>query len=232
MSLAGLEGNDDIIGYSEGVLDAWGVPQARGAADADLGSKFKIMGANFKFYNAGQPIHTPIEAAMTLITQHKIAPKTIKSLHIGMPAEAMKTVFGRAMHNINVQDMVAANVVRGGLRLVEMPFPQILSEPLYKQVRSRTTVAVDPEINREFPDGRGARVTIVTADGKSVSLRIDNPKGHSRRGEPSWDDLLGKWRGSLTTVDVARAIEIARKLDELPSAQPLFDAFAGVMKPA
>lgn len=229
MSQAGLEGNEDIIGYPEGALDAWGVPQARAAADADLGSKFKIMGANFKFYNAGQPIHTPIEAAMQLVTQHKIAPRSIKSVQIGLPAAGMKTVYGRAMHNINVQDMVAANIARGGLKLVDYPFPAILEDPIYKQVRARTTAAVDAEINREFPDGRGGRVTITTNDGKSVSLRIDNPKGHSRRGEPSWEDLLGKWRGSLSTVDVEKAMELARKIDQLPSAAPLFDAFAGVM---
>lgn len=227
MARDGLEGNEDIIGSDEGLLDAWGDGRHDDAVTAGLGTVFKISGANFKFYNAGYPIHTPIEAAMTLVKQNRIPNDAIQSIAIGMPQNAMKVVDNREMHNISVQDMVAANLAKGGLRLVDEPFPAILSDPVYKRLRGLIAVSVDSDLQREFPDGRGARVTITTKDGQRRSLRIDNPRGHSLRGDVSWDDLAEKWRGSLPNCDPTRALEIARKLDTLPSASPLFAAFAG-----
>ncbi|TXC72844.1 MmgE/PrpD family protein [Sphingomonas ginsenosidivorax] len=227
MAQAGLEGNEDIIGSAEGVLDAWGDGRHDDAVVAGLGRDFKIMGANFKFYNAGYPIHTPIEAVQTIIRQNAIANDAIQSILIGMPQNAMKVVDNREMHNISVQDMVAANLAKGGLKLVDEPFPAILSDPTYKRLRTLISVAVDPELQSEFPNGRGARVTIVTRDGKRHVLRIDNPRGHSLRGDVSWDDLAEKWRGSLPNCDPGRALEIARNLDKLTSAKDLFAAFAG-----
>lgn len=227
MAQHGLEGNEDIIGSPEGLLDAWGDGQHDDAVTKGLGSEFKIMGANFKFYNAGQPIHTPIEAAMRLVRENRIPPAAIRSIVIGMPLNAMKVVDNREMHNISVQDMVAAHLTRGGLKLTEEPFPAILNDPTYKRLRGLITVKVDPEIQQQFPNGRGARVTITTVAGKSHTLRIDNPRGHSLRGDVSWEDLAEKWSGSLPNLDATRALELARKLETLPDCNDLFAAFAG-----
>jgi hypothetical protein len=64
-------------------------------------------------------------------------------------------------------------------------------------------------------------------DGVTRSLRIDNPLGHSLRGEPSWDELATKWRGSLANCDTDKALALARRLDELKDARQLCDAFLG-----
>lgn len=229
MAQAGLEGNEDIIGAKEGLLDAWGDPASRHFATQGLGTDFEIMRGNFKFFNAGYPIHTPVEAAMTLVKQNRIANDAIKGILIGMPENAMKVVNNREMHNICVQDMVAATLTKGGLKLIDEPFPAILSDPTYKRLRSAITVQVDPDLQREFPNGRGARVTIVMNNGARHSLRIDNPRGHSLRGEVSWDDLAEKWRGSLPGCDVDKALALAQRLDKLDNVHELFAAFDGVM---
>jgi 2-methylcitrate dehydratase PrpD len=232
MAQVGLEGNEDILGSQDGFIDAWGDRGAIGAFTRNLGSDFKIMGANFKFYNAGQPIHTPIEAAMTLVRQNRLPVDQISAITIGMPLNAMKVVDNRDMHNISVQSMVAANLARGGLKLADFPFPEILTDPAYIRLRRAITVSVDPDIQREFPNGRGARVTIVMANGKRHSLRIDNPRGHSLRGEPSWDQLLEKWAGSLPGMNVERAWSLAQRLEGLERAEDLFAAFDGVNQPS
>lgn len=227
MAQIGLEGNEDIVGAPEGVLDAWGDGKHDLAVVQNLGQDYKILGGNFKFYNAGYPIHTPLEAALTLVRDNRIAPDDISAILIGMPENAMKVVDNREMHNICVQDMVAANIARGGLKLVDYPFPEILTDPTYRRLRAAITVSVDPELQRQFPNGRGARVTIVTKNGARKTLRIDNPLGHSLRGEPSWDELGRKWRGSLADCDTDHALSIAQKLDSLEDASTLFEAFAG-----
>ncbi len=225
MAQTGLEGNEDILGSQDGFVDAWGDRSRIDDLTKGLGTDFKIMGANFKFYNAGQPIHTPLEASLTLVRQNRLAVDRIAAIEIGMPRNAMKVVDNREMHNISVQDMVAANLARGGLKLSEYPFPEILSDRAYRRLRAAIKVSVDPEIDREFPNGRGARVTIVMQDGTRHSQRIDNPRGHSLRGEPSWDDLLEKWQGTLPGIDVAKAWQLAQRLDRLDRAEDLFAAF-------
>lgn len=228
MARIGMEGHDDIIGTKDGIYAAWGDGKHREAITSELGASFKILGANFKFFNAGYPIHTAVEAAMILVRDHHISPDNITAIHVGMPETSLKTVDNRAMHIISVQDMVAATIASGGLKLVDRPFPAILADPAYQRLRSLIVANVDPELNREFPNGRGARVTITTVQGARYSLRIDNPRGHSLRGEVTWNDLVEKWRDALPGCDVSKALSLARRLDELDNVDVFFDAFKGV----
>ena len=147
-----------------------------------LGDEYAVMGANFKFMNAGYPIHAAVEAASEVMRTHRIDAATIVAVHVGMPANALRVVDNRAMHNICVQDMLAAAIVRGGLGLRDSPFPAILAHPEYLAMRGRITVGIDPDLQRDQPDGRGANVAITTTSGAVLAHRVDWPKGHSRRG--------------------------------------------------
>ncbi len=225
MSAAGLEGVEDILGMRDSLLEAWGTEGAAQAVTRKLGEDWSIMGSNFKFINAGYPIHSAVEAATTLAARHCIDVAQIASVHVGMPEKAMRVVDNREMHNICVQDMVCANLVRGRLSLRELPFPAILSDPGFVRLRTRVTVAVDAELNRDQPEGRGSNVTITTANHASVSLRIDAPRGHALRGGVSWSDLAEKWEDGLPECDVGRMIALADGLENLADVRELADAF-------
>lgn len=232
MAKVGMQGHDDILGSADGVYAAWGDGKNREAITRELGSTFKIQGANFKFFNAGYPIHTAVEAATTLVGTNGIPAERIARIVVGMPEGSLKTVDNREMHNISVQDMVCAAIASGGLKLVDRPFPAMLSNPTYLRLRSLIVAQVDAELNREFPDGRGARVAITTTDGSKFSLRVDNPRGHSLRGEITWKDLADKWTHSLDGCNVPAALELAERMEKLEDVNTLFDAFKGVNKQA
>jgi len=157
MSAAGLEGCEDVLDGADGVLDAWGAEDRIDTLTRGLGDDYAIMGANFKFINAGYPIHAPVEAAMKLVADHHLALQAIDSVQIGMPGNALRVVDNRAMHNICVQDMVSAALVRGGLSLGESPFPALLGDPDFSRMRARVTAGVDPGLERDQPNGRGAK---------------------------------------------------------------------------
>jgi len=227
MSAAGLEGNEDILASENGLLEAWGDEAQRGSITQNLGTEFALMDANFKFFNAGYPIHTPVEATTALIEKHGIAADDIEAIEVGMPENAMRVVDNRHMHSICVQDMLAATIALGGLKLSDLPFPAVLGDPVFTAIRSRIKVVVDAELQREHPDGRGARVTISTFSGASYAMRIDHPKGHSRRGEVEWADLAAKWRGSLAGRDVEAAVKSAQKLDEVDDIFDFTGQFGG-----
>ena len=225
MADIGMEGADDILGAPYGLLDAWGAENGREIVTRDLGSDYAVMGANFKFANAGYPIHAALEAAITLVHEHQLDASRVSAVHIGMPANVLRVVDNRPMHNICVQDMVAAAIVQGGHSLSHPPFPAILDNPAFPVMRARITVGVDAELERDHPKGRGANVAITTTSGTRVEQRVEWPKGHSRRGGVTWEDLSAKWHDALPESDIDRALELARGLEDLDDASMLADAY-------
>ena len=138
------------------------------------------MGANFKFINAGYPIHAAVEAAMGLVTEHSIEAAEIDSVEVGMPTNAMRVVDNRKMHNICLQDMLGAALVQKGLSLRRQPFPEILVDPAFAPMRARVVVSPDRPGSRA-PNGRGANVRITTRDGVSAERRRGLAEGPQRR---------------------------------------------------
>lgn len=227
MSVAGLEGHEDIIGAPYGVLHAWGEEGRRDAVVEGLGERYAVMDANFKMLNAGYPIHAPVEAALALVGTHGIRVDEIESVHVGMPTQTMKVVDARDMHNICLQDMLSAALVCGGLKLRESPFPDVLDDPAFLRLRPRVILRGDAELDREQPDGRGAIVEITTTYGFTVSRRVDHPKGHSQRGGLTWADLIGKWREGLPDCDVDKLVSVAQRLDDVDDLTEWLDTFKG-----
>jgi 2-methylcitrate dehydratase PrpD len=225
MAAAGLEGHRDILGAPYGVLHAWGAEGRREAVVDGLGQRYAILDANFKLINAGYPIHAPVEAALTLVADHKIAVGAIEAISVGMPTNAMKIVDNRDMHNICVQDMLCAALVQGGLKLRESPFPAVLSDPAFARLRPLIAVRGDAALDRDQPDGRGAIVAIRTGAGATVSKRVDHPQGHSQRGGLSWSQLAGKWHEGLPECDVDKLLSLAQRLDEVEDFAEFLDAF-------
>ena len=146
MAGMGLEGHEDILGAPCGVLHAWGSPEHRDALTLGLGERYAVMGANFKFINAGYPIHAPVEAALALVALHGIRLDAIESVYVGMPTNTMRVVDGRDMHNICLQDMLSAAMVQGGLKLRESPFPSVLNDPAFARLRPRVTLHGDADL--------------------------------------------------------------------------------------
>ena len=227
MAATGLEGNEDIIGAQHGLLEAWGIKDGPAILLRGLGEEYSVMGANFKFINAGYPIHAAVEAAMKLVHEHNLHADAIDAVQVGMPENAMRVVDNRNMHNICLQDMLSVALVRRGLKMSENYFPAILGDPAFLRMRPRVNLSVDPQLQAEQPIGRGARVTITTNDGKTFSNKVDAPRGHSSRGGVTWTDLGDKWRGELPGCDTDHVVRLAQRLEELDDVNLLTEAFAG-----
>ena len=228
MASAGLEGHEDIIGAPSGLLDAWGEEGGREIVAGDLGQGFSIMNACFKFFNAGYPIHASLEGALSLVRKHEIAPEEIAGIEVAMNASARRIVDERAMHNICLQDMLAANLARGGLRLHEEPFPSILDDPLFRALRERIIIKEDPT----FQDGKanrlGARIAISTKAGRMVSTIVDHPRGYDAQGRIGWADLEEKWSGNLQDCDLKTALALAKDLHKVDDVVLFASHFSGV----
>ncbi|WP_284748307.1 MmgE/PrpD family protein [Amycolatopsis sp. RTGN1] len=226
MAESGLEGVADVIGERHGLLDAWGVEDGRDRVVRGLGTEFGISGANFKFLRAGYPIHAAVEAALAIVDDHGVTWDTVESVEVGMPGHARRVVDGRTMHNICLQDMLAVALVHGGISLSGAHFPEIEADPAFARVRERITLRTDPDLDREQPNGRGAVVTITSTDGTTATRRVDHPRGHSLRSEPTWQDLAAKWRDALPGVDTDAWIDSAARLEDIDDVGKFAAQFA------
>jgi 2-methylcitrate dehydratase PrpD len=226
MAETGFEGCDDIIGDPHGVLEAWGTEDGADQLTRELGAEFAVMGANFKFMRAGYPIHSAVEAAMSITARHGISPEAIEAVRVGLPARALRVVDDRRMHDICLQDMLAIALSHGGLRLSETYFPAALDDPEFLRLRGCITAVVDPVFEVQAPDGRGAEVTIRCRDGRTYTERVEFPHGHSARGAASWADLSAKWHDAAGDLDVDAWVAAARSLEDMEDVGQLADCFA------
>ena len=83
-----------------------------------------------------------------------------------------------------------------------------LRDPAIHDLASRVTLEVDPEIDRDYPRTRAARVTLQTRAGRTHSLRIDHCKGTAENPLDE-TELLAKFRGVAGAVaDPARLQDV------------------------
>src|SRR5262245_37005750 len=94
--------------------------------------------------------------------------------------------------------MIAHALVHGSVRL-EAFGAERLRDPAVRDLMQRVTVVADPELSRNFPRQRAAKVEIETADGRALSHFQP-----TRQGDPELpltdDDLNAKYLELATPV--------------------------------
>ncbi len=195
LAAAGFDGSEAVLDSVHGPL-AWAEAPVQDPGRG-LGSEHAVMGANFKFYSAGYPIHAPAEAAMILMRDHGLRTGDIAAVTIGSNSRSLNTVGGRTMPSINIAHMVAVAMVHGDLGFDIAHHPTALNHPEVLRLKPLIGFAPDPELERTQPRGRGARVEIALRDGRRLSQLVEHPRGHARRGPVGWDELRGKWERLL-----------------------------------
>ncbi len=223
LAAAGFEGHDAILDAQHGPLD-WSeaVPSDLGA---DLGSEFAVMGANFKFYSAGYPIHAPVEGALLILRDAGLTVDDIGAVTVGMNSGAIDTVRDRKMHSIDVAHMTAVAMVHDGLDFDVTHSDAAHASSAVASLKVRIEIVADPELDRIQPRGRGARVKIVTRAGARHERLVEFPKGHCLRGGVDWEALDAKWRALLTarmgTEAYERYLGACRLLERLEDLSEL-----------
>jgi 2-methylcitrate dehydratase PrpD len=199
MAAAGFEASDNIFEAHGGIIDTWGMPGREGHLTKDVGVDYAVMGANFKFYSAGYPIHSPVEAVLGMKSDYGLDPQEIKSITVRMPSHPASVVNNRSMPSICLQHMVAVALVAGKLGFDEAHSSVLHNDPLVLQLKSRVELIGDPEFDREQPQGRGAHVTIET-DSQTLARKIEHPRGHRFRvPAPTWAEVRDKWEELLVS---------------------------------
>jgi 2-methylcitrate dehydratase PrpD len=203
----GFEATEDIFEGRGGVVSAWGQAGREGELVRGLGHEFEVMGANFKFYSAGYPIHSSVEAALSLKQAHAIDVADIVRIEARLPAYPASVVDDRGMPTISLQHMVSVALVAGKLGHDEAHSASLWSNAEVLRLKALVELTGDPDFEVSQP--RGCVIKIQLADGTVVEQRVEHPKGHRfRQPQPGWEDLREKWTDLLSSrIGLQRADE-------------------------
>lgn len=105
-----------------------------------------------------------------------------------------------------------------------------LADPRVRTILDRTTLRMDPELDKGYPEGIPNRITITTADGRQLVGEQSYPRGHFHN--PMTDaeveaKLLSNVASRWSEAQSRRVIDLVRGLEQQSSLDALLSEMAG-----
>jgi 2-methylcitrate dehydratase PrpD len=196
-------------------------PQGLGAGmsqDADpeklvdrLGSRWALVETSFKYHASCRHTHPAADALLQLVQTHHLGADDIASVvahvHQGAidvlgPVTRPSTVHQSKFSMGTVLGLIARHG-RAGLP----EFDAALNDPNVAAFRERVSMVFDEEVDRAYPKQWIGKVTVQTKDGRSLSARVDEPKGDpgNTLSRPELEDKalrLGTYRNAASAEEV------------------------------
>ncbi|MEO6895845.1 MAG: MmgE/PrpD family protein [Caldimonas sp.] len=190
-----------------------------------LGSRWALPETSFKFHASCRHTHPAADALQEAMRTHHLAASDIAAVtacvHQGAidvlgPVTDPQTVHQSKFSMGTVLGLVA---VRGGASLAD--FDAHWRDPEVTAFRDRVAMRLDLEVDAAYPARWIGKVEIRTTDGRTVSARVDEPKGDpgnslSRVEIEAKAQRLAAYRDGASVAETTRAIALIRSLRTLP----------------
>jgi 2-methylcitrate dehydratase PrpD len=180
-----------------------------------LGEEFEILGTYFKLHAACRHTHPIIDAALEICTKNGLGREEIKGIEIETYPVAVQFC-GHTVHpdtvsaaKFSIPFSVAMAISFGDLFMDKFTEENIRDDCI-KELAAKVKVHPGEEWARDYPDKRGASVTIKTFSGQSHSSSVPLAKGE-RENPATLEDLMEKFRTNSTQV---LSKSRSRKLEE------------------
>jgi len=233
MAQSGITANPNIIEGKNGFYDTLVGPghyDAERMADG-LGKPFYIEspGISLKMYPSCYHTHRALDGVFQLLNEHHLDDKDIAAVDVGTSERALRVLaFSEPatayQAKFSMPHCIAAAVVDHQVTLKTFTDHKLndrnIVETRKKVQLSFPNVPIWPGLADVGPDTEfvGNPVTIKTNDGRSLSARVDIPRGDASL--PLTDDeLLEKYqdcaRGQLRQYDIDRSAGLVRELENV-----------------
>lgn len=179
-------------------------------ATGGLGEDYNITRMTTKNHGCCGHAFAAIDAATTVAEAHGLSAADIERIEIGGYSATVE-ICGNHDHRTPYEGkfcvpyLVATAITHGSVRLDAFS-EERLTDPGTAALAQKVTVHLDPEIDRDFPHRRAARIRVETTDGRV--LEHFQP---TRKGDPelpfSDDDISAKFRELAGPVMGAGAAE-------------------------
>jgi 2-methylcitrate dehydratase PrpD len=189
----------------------------------------------FKPYPCARHLHAGVEALLTLMRQHAIAPSSIEEITLSLPTANAGMVNrpappqNRAAALGSGQYVMAATALGGKMDLACFE-DAMLGDARVRDLLSRVGVHGESALDRYFPQSWPGRVHVRLNDGRSYTHEVIVPKGESanpmseREVEEKFLSLAEPVLGAERAHSV---VEVVKSLDRRESLNDLFSALGG-----
>lgn len=209
-------------------------PQGMGAGmsqDADptrltdgLGTRWTVLETSFKFHASCRHTHPAADALLKLVQNENLAITDIASVNAQVHQAAID-VLGPVTNPTTVHQSkfsmgsvlgLIAQQQRAGL----IEFDNALHDAQIRDFRERVHMTLDPEVDQAYPQRWIGKVTVQTYDGRTLSARVDEPKGDpgntlTRDEIEDKARRLGTYNNAASAAQVDALIQTVWQLEQM-----------------
>ncbi len=178
-----------------------------------LGERWALVETSFKYHASCRHTHPAADALQIVMVQHELKPEAITQVTAHVHQAAID-VLGPVLNPTTVhQAKFSMGTVLGMIALFGRAgmaeFADHFNDPRVAAFRERCAMALDPEVDQAYPENWIGKVTVETADGRTLRGRVDEPKGDPgntlTRSELEHKALrLAEFSGAATAEEMSR----------------------------
>lgn len=188
-----------------------------------LGTRWTVLETSFKYHASCRHTHPAADALLQLIETENLSIDDIESVNALVHQGAID-VLGPVVNPATVHQSkfsmgsvlgLIAQQRRAGLA----EFDAALNDPAIADFRKRVTMTLDTEVDQAYPQRWIGKVEVRTRDGRTLSARVDEPKGDpgntlSRAEIEDKARRLGTYQNAGTAEEVETLIRRVWQLEQ------------------
>jgi 2-methylcitrate dehydratase PrpD len=152
----------------------------RGAVD-DLGREYHMEGNSFKLHASCGHTHSALDAVLILLEETGVVPGEIEKVRVKLYSAALEllrnvTLTSPYIAKFHIPFCIATTLKFGKVGLEAFTQERLNDGDLMK-LMARVELASEEILDEEYPQKWGAIVEIMTKDGRTLSRRVEYPKG-------------------------------------------------------
>ncbi len=196
----GFRGTRHALDGEQGYLNIYSDGGDLNALIGELGQRFDLLDTEIKPYPSCRQSHGSVDLALDLAVAHNVTSDDIEAVAI-----EIYTYADKPWHTTNaipaspleamlcIPYCAASAILNKRLGLSEFREPA-LADPQLHELIGKITVTANPELDKNWPRERGARLTCRTKGGQEIILSTINPKG-GREDPFTHEDIVKKFSG-------------------------------------
>jgi 2-methylcitrate dehydratase PrpD len=219
---SGFTGNQDVLEGDQGIVKTY-APCDPKKLLSELGQRFTITSCLVKKYPVGSPMMEAVDATVKMVTEHKINPADVIKVVARLPESGARTVNNRHMPDVNIQYMLAAIIIEGGLTFEAAHDYNRFQNPRLLELKEKVQLIGDEELERTGPRFQGI-VEVTLKDGKMLREHVINCRGRPENPmSPEEVEKKAAWlmEPVLGKKNVEQIIDSIRRVESIGSAREL-----------
>jgi 2-methylcitrate dehydratase PrpD len=146
-----------------------------------LGTRWALAETSFKFHASCRHTHPAADALLQLVVAHDLAPAQIARVTAQVHQAAIDVlgpvVDPQTVHQAKFSMGTVLAVIAVFRRAGLAEFEQHFRDPAVVALRERVRMTHDAEVEAAYPKRWIGKVVVETTDGRTLSARVDEPKG-------------------------------------------------------